>query len=51
MNWNVLRKKNWKTIEKELNKCELICANCHFMIHSKFNNDKTFNDLYVEKGK
>jgi hypothetical protein len=27
--------RNWKEIKKELEKCELVCANCHAEIHSE----------------
>jgi predicted HNH restriction endonuclease len=27
--------KSWKKIEKELKKCELLCANCHAEIHAE----------------
>lgn len=33
--------KSWKVLEKELNKCELICSNCHKIEHS-FEKDKAF---------
>ena len=26
---------DWNIIKKELDKCELVCANCHREIHSK----------------
>jgi 5-methylcytosine-specific restriction endonuclease McrA len=25
----------WKTVEAELNKCILLCSNCHFELHDK----------------
>lgn len=27
--------RSWIEIEEEINKCELYCANCHFMLHSQ----------------
>lgn len=27
--------KKWEDIEKEINECELVCANCHREIHAK----------------
>jgi hypothetical protein len=32
-NWNKLRLKSWKTIVKELDKCVLLCSNCHRKRH------------------
>jgi len=26
---NLLNKSNWTTIENEIKKCEIVCANCH----------------------
>ena len=31
--WNKLRLRTWKTIENEIKKCILVCANCHGEIH------------------
>lgn len=30
-----IRGKNWDSVLKEADKCDLICANCHFEIHAK----------------
>ena len=30
---NIMRRKNFSTIEKELSKCVLLCANCHRIRH------------------
>ena len=27
--------RSWKKVKEELNKCQLVCANCHREIHSK----------------
>lgn len=32
--WTKLRLRSWDKIIKELDKCDLVCANCHSCIHS-----------------
>lgn len=32
--WSKLRLRSWDKITYELDKCDLVCANCHFIIHS-----------------
>lgn len=36
--WNTLRHKSWDAIVQELNKCDLLCKNCHTELHWKWNN-------------
>lgn len=35
MSWGHLRKRNWEFIKKELEKCDLLCLNCHAKEHYK----------------
>ena len=32
--WNKLRLLNWERTKEELDKCVLLCANCHAIVHS-----------------
>ena len=37
-NWNKIRLWEWKKIEEELDKCSLLCANCHREEHVRLAN-------------
>jgi hypothetical protein len=34
VSWTKLRLRSWDKIVVELDKCDLVCSNCHFIIHS-----------------
>jgi len=42
--------KSWEIIKKELNKCMLLCANCHSITHSSKNGNKFFEAAMKYKG-
>jgi predicted HNH restriction endonuclease len=33
VSWNKLQKRSWDKIVSELKKCDLICSNCHRVVH------------------
>ena len=32
--WNKLKRLSWSKILKEITKCDLLCSNCHILVHS-----------------
>ena len=43
--WTKLRLKSWTAIQMELNKCVLLCANCHRVRHSRLEDFTEFDNI------
>jgi uncharacterized CHY-type Zn-finger protein len=42
--------KKWDLIKKELDKCKLLCSNCHRIEHAKHNDDLFLNEIKKYNG-
>jgi len=45
--------KKWHILKEELDKCEILCANCHIKLHRRQNNKKmqdVFLQQYIQSG-
>ena len=43
--------KSWVSIKKEIQKCILLCANCHMIEHSSKNDREFIKEAMIYKGK
>jgi hypothetical protein len=46
-----LYQKKWEEIEKEVNKCELLCLNCHAELHEKERKKNRKDNIKLDKGR
>lgn len=42
--------KSWNTIKEEILKCDLLCSNCHRVIHTNDKDEKFLNEVYEYRG-
>jgi predicted RNA-binding Zn-ribbon protein involved in translation (DUF1610 family) len=42
--------KSWKIVKKEIDKCELLCSNCHRIEHSKHDDEILLKEIKNYKG-
>ena len=47
MTWADMKKTTWDKIVGELDKCTLLCNNCHVIVHCRLNDDGSFNEEYT----
>lgn len=45
VDWSKLRLRSWNRIIEELDKCIILCANCHSIVHSKSKYDEVSDAL------
>ena len=48
---NRVANKSWDSIKKEMQKCILLCANCHMIEHSTKNDDVFLKEALNYKGR
>ena len=47
-NFTAFRDAKWGALIEELNKCDLLCANCHRLTHSEM--EKTYEPVAMDRG-